>query len=165
MRNLRATVLGAGGAGRSVSLALASIGAKVTIAARRLDRAQFVATRTGATAVEWPPAPNTWDVLVNATPLGTAPDITDSPLPGGPFGGHLVYDLVYNPSETRLLREARAAGCRTIGGLAMLVGQAQRQFEWWTGERIDPQVMRDAAMDALTAKSADAKTPPGAVEI
>ena len=164
MRNLRATILGAGGAARSVSLALASVGATVTIAARRLDRAQFVAARTGATAVEWPPAPQSWDMLINATPLGTAPDIADSPLPGGPFSGHLVYDLVYNPSETRLLREARAAGCRTIGGLAMLVGQAQRQFEWWTGERIDPQVMRDAAINALAAKSAEVKAPSGAVE-
>lgn len=164
MRNQRALVLGAGGAARSVSLALASIGAKVTITARRLDRAQFVAARIGAAAVEWPPASNSWDVLVNATPIGTAPDIAESPLPDGPFGGHLVYDLVYNPSETRLLREARAAGCRTIGGLAMLVGQAQRQFEWWTGERIDPQVMRDAAINALAAKSADVKAPSGAVE-
>jgi shikimate 5-dehydrogenase len=46
----------------------------------------------------------------------------------------------------------------------MLVGQAQRQFEWWTGERIDPQVMRDAAIKALAAKSADVKAPSGAVE-
>ncbi len=82
----------------------------MTIAARRRERARLVAARTGATAVEWPPAPDSWDVLVNATPVGTAPDIAETPLPDGPFGGHLVYDLVYNPPETRLLRDARAAG-------------------------------------------------------
>ena len=156
LRNMRATVLGAGGAARAVGVALASVGAKVSIAARRPERAQFVASRAGAAVVEWPPAPNSWDLLVNATPIGTSPDIGESPLPGAAFTGQIVYDLVYNPSETRLLREARAAGCRTIGGLAMLVGQAHRQFEWWTGETIDPQVMRHAALDALGITSADA---------
>jgi shikimate 5-dehydrogenase len=87
--------------------------------------------------------------LVNATPVGTFPETSESPLPGGPFDGELVYDLVYNPLETRLLREAHAAGCRTIGGLAMLIAQAQRQFEWWTGQTADAQVMRDAALAAL----------------
>jgi shikimate 5-dehydrogenase len=136
----------------------------VTIVARRADRAAFVASRIGAAVGAWPPPANSWDLLVNATPVGTSPDIAESPLPGGPFDGHLVYDLVYNPFETRLLREARAAGCRTIGGLAMLVGQAQQQFEWWTGERIDPQVMRDAAINALAAKAAAAPAPADAVE-
>lgn len=159
LRGLRATVLGAGGAARAVSVALATSGAKVTIAGRRAERARFVAARIGATACDWPPADGSWDLLVNATPVGTAPDVSDSPLPGARFGGHLVYDLVYNPLETRLLREARAAGCRTIGGLAMLVAQAQRQFEWWTGEAIDPLVMRDAAMDALSAKTTAGLTP------
>ena len=49
------------------------------------------------------------------------------------LAGPYVYDLVYNPTPTRLLREAAAAGCQTIGGLDMLVAQAQEQFDWWTG--------------------------------
>ena len=76
-----------------------------------------------------------WDLLVNTTPVGTAPRIDESPLPDGPFDGALVYDLVYNPPMTRLLRDAAEAGCRTIGGLDMLVAQAQAQFHWWTGSR------------------------------
>jgi shikimate 5-dehydrogenase len=60
-----------------------------------------------------------------------------------------VYDLVYNPLETLLLRDARAAGCRTLGGLDMLVAQAQRQFEWWTGTRAPERAMREAAVEAL----------------
>ena len=64
-------------------------------------------------------------------------------------GGGTVYDLVYNPPVTRLLADAERAGCRTIGGLAMLVAQAQEQFRWWTGERPPAGVMRKAAVDAL----------------
>jgi shikimate 5-dehydrogenase len=75
--------------------------------------------------------------------------VDESPFPGGSFTGQLVYDLVYNPPETRLLRDARAAGCRTLGGLDMLVAQAQRQFEWWTGRKPSERVMRDAALRAM----------------
>ena len=70
----------------------------------------------------------------------------ESPLPGGPFGGRLVYDVTYGAGESRLIREAREAGCRTLDGLAMLVAQAERQFEWWTGQPPAPGVMR-AAID------------------
>lgn len=146
---VRATVLGAGGAARAVAVGLASAGARVAIAARRRDRAEIVACLAGATCVDWPPAPGSWDLLVNTTPCGTAPDVSGSPLPGGPFTGRTVYDLVYNPPETRLLGEARAAGCRTIGGLAMLVAQAERQFECWTGQRPAAGVMYAAAVRAL----------------
>ena len=68
----------------------------------------------------------------------------ESPLPGGPFKGRLVYDLTYGSGESRLLREARAAGCRTLDGLLMLVAQAERQFEWWTGHVAPPGVMERA---------------------
>jgi shikimate 5-dehydrogenase len=69
----------------------------------------------------------------------------ESPLPGGPFNGALVYDLTYGAGESRLVREARAAGCRTLDGLPMLVAQAERQFEWWTGTRPIAGVMNEAA--------------------
>jgi shikimate 5-dehydrogenase len=87
---------------------------------------------------------------VNATPAGTRPHDDQSPLPAGhAFDGELVYDLVYNPPQTQLLRDAAAAGCRTIGGLDMLVAQAQAQFEWWTEQRPADRVMRDAAVARL----------------
>lgn len=146
----RATVLGAGGAARSVCVALASAGVGVTLSARRPEQAQSIAALTGAAIGEWPPAPGTWDLLVNATPVGTAPHSDRSPLPAGhPLDGRLVYDLVYNPPRTRLLADAEQAGCRTIGGLDMLVAQAQAQFEWWTGRRPADRVMRDAAVARL----------------
>lgn len=152
----RATVLGAGGAARSVSVALASAGYQVSIAARRPEQAQSVATLSGAAAVAWPPPAGTWDLLVNATPVGSASKNADaSPLPDDyPFPSTgTVYDLVYNPPETRFLRDARRAGCRTIGGLDMLVAQAQAQFEWWTGGRPADRVMRDAALTRLEERA------------
>jgi 3-dehydroquinate dehydratase/shikimate dehydrogenase len=152
----RASVLGAGGAARAVAVALASVGARVTVHARRPDQAREVASLVDGDIGEWPPRPSSWDVLVNCTPIGSVVCPDASPLPGGPFDGELVYDLIYKPAETRLMREARLAGCRTIGGLPMLIAQAERQFEWWTGRRPRPGVMRDAAAAAGYAASEDA---------
>jgi shikimate dehydrogenase len=149
----RATVLGAGGAARSVSVALASAGVVVTMCARRIDQATSVAALTGAQVATWPPDPSTWDLLVNATPVGTMPHENASPLPDNYLfhSGTTVYDLVYNPPYTRLLAGAERARCRIIGGLDMLVAQAQSQFEWWTGRRPADRVMRDAATARLAA--------------
>ncbi len=149
VRGTRATILGAGGAARAAGEALSSAGAHVSIAARRLQRAEEIAALVGGSVGDWPPLPHSWDILVNATSLGTAPAVHETPLPEGPFTGQLVYDLVYNPPETKLLVAARAAGCRTLGGLDMLVAQAQRQFEWWTGLKPSERVMRGAALRAL----------------
>ncbi len=145
----RVAVLGAGGAARAVVVALTSRGAQVTVHARRLEQAQEVAV-LGATAALLPPAPGSWDVLVNTTPLGGAASPDESPLPEGPFTGRLVYDLTYGQGESRLVREARAAGCLALDGLPMLVAQAERQFEWWTGRRPAPGVMA-AALDKTGA--------------
>ena len=67
----------------------------------------------------------------------------------------MVYDLVYNPPQTRFLEQAARAGCRTIGGLDMLVAQAQAQFEWWTGGRPADRVMREAALARLAIHNAE----------
>jgi len=154
LAGLRATVLGAGGAARAAAIALRRAGASVTIAARRADRARAVAGEVGVAAGPLPPAPGSWDLLVNATSAGMYPAVDETPLPGAHLDGQLVYDLVYNPPETRLLREARAAGCATLGGLDMLVAQAVEQFRIWTGRAPDPSVMRAAAERRLAAFSA-----------
>lgn len=134
LRGNRAAVLGAGGAARAVLVALRERGADVTLHARRQDQAAAVVADVGGRVGEWPPAPG-WDLLVNCTPLGGAGRRGESPLPGGPFGGRLVYDLTYGPGPTALLAEAARAGCATIDGLPMLAAQAEKQFEWWTGQR------------------------------
>jgi shikimate dehydrogenase len=162
LRGRRASILGSGGSARAVAVALESRGAVVTVHARDRQGAERVADGvraadggrtaegTGPRVGEWPPAPASWDLLVNCTPVGMHPRVDDTPLDASRLLGDLVYDLVYNPLETRLLREAAAAGCRTIGGLDMLVAQAVEQFAWWTGERPDASVMRAAALTRLS---------------
>jgi shikimate 5-dehydrogenase len=90
--------------------------------------------------------------LVNATPLGST-DAPGSPMMGIRLDGRIVYDLVYTPARTRLLADAHEAGCVTIGGLEMLVAQAERQFELWTGQRPPPGLFMTAASAAWTGDS------------
>jgi 3-dehydroquinate dehydratase/shikimate dehydrogenase len=146
---LRASVLGAGGSARAVVIALAPSCSAITICARNRARAEELAAIAPATVGEWPPPPGSWDMLVNCTPIGMSPRVDDMPLPGDALTGRLVYDLVYNPPTTRLLREAARAGCETVGGLDMLVAQAHEQFRWWTGMRPAAGVMRAAALRRL----------------
>jgi len=147
LRGLRVVILGAGGAARGVGLALAREGAHVAISARRADAAERVASDIGAKTTTWPPPARWWDLLVNATPVGSRA------LPGtpfeGPFDGRLVYDLVYEPDPTELMERAAAQGVDTIGGLAMLVAQAERQFEIWTGQRPPAGLFAQAAATAI----------------
>jgi 3-dehydroquinate dehydratase/shikimate dehydrogenase len=153
VEGLRSTVLGAGGAARAVAVALANRGSAVTICARRPNQAAVVAELVGGVVAILPPPTGSWDLLVNTTPLGTTPDVTGTPVPVSALqGGCTVYDLVYNPGRTRLLREAKAAGCETIGGLDMLVAQAIRQFEWWSGVRPPTELFKTAAMTALETR-------------
>ena len=140
----RAVVLGAGGSARTAVWALRSKGAWVAVAARRADRAQALATEFGVDAIQWPPTPD-WDLLVNTTPVGTWPATEEAPIGRSLVGGTCVYDLIYNPAETTLLRWARQAGAETIGGIEMLVNQACLQFEWWTGTPAPVTTIANAA--------------------
>jgi len=132
LRGTRAAVLGAGGAARAVAVALKREGARVTMSARRHEEARAVAALVGVHAGPFPPPAGTWDVLVNATSAGSRPGDA-SPMAGVPLDGEIVFDLIYAPAETPLIAQAREAGCWTIGGIEMLIAQAERQFELWTG--------------------------------
>jgi shikimate dehydrogenase len=97
------------------------------------------------------------DLLVNCTSLGAAgtPDEDRSPVPSDLIRSQtLVYDLVYWPSETRLMRDAQAAGARTIGGLPMLICQGAASFKIWTGREAPIDIMFAAAEAALAAEKA-----------
>lgn len=152
LRGVRAVILGAGGAARGVAVALHRRGARVAVAARRADAAATIAAAIGCDAAEWPPRAGSWDFLVNATPVGSRA------VPGmpfeGPFDGRLVYDLVYDPVPTELMRAAEAQGCAVLGGLEMLIAQAERQFEIWTGQRPPAGLFAQAAESALAGRSA-----------
>jgi shikimate dehydrogenase len=145
LRASRVAVLGTGGAARAVALAARRSGAIVTCYGRDRARTDALSASLGVAGALRPVPAASWDLLVNATPAGTFPDVETPAFPESTYDGAVVYDLVYNPARTRLLRDASACGCRTIGGLDMLVAQARRQIELWTGLQPDPAPMREAA--------------------
>jgi len=138
-------VLGAGGSARAVVYALSGAGAHVTIWNRTRERAIALAAEFGAEATDRPmPARcGQFALIVNTTSAGMTPNAGETPLPlaGRGVGARFVYDLVYNPRETMLLKEARAVGAQPIGGLAMLVYQGAEALRLWTG--------RDAPVDVM----------------
>jgi shikimate dehydrogenase len=145
----RATVLGAGGAARAVVHALCALGLEVAIVNRTRARAERLAAELGGRVGTLDDA---YDLLVNATPVGMHPRSDETPVPAGRLlPGATVFDTVYRPLETRLLREARERGCRTQDGLEMLVQQAALQIRIWSGRDADPRVLRGAAEAALQA--------------
>src|SRR3989339_687343 len=141
-------VLGAGGASRAICVLLAENKVKsLTIVdleeEKSADLAAYVnsyfGTKCSAVSVTSPDlqkAIKKADVLINCTPIGMRPKMDQSPLPKNTklSAKLLVYDLVYNPQETKLLKEAEAAGCKTCSGLGMLVRQGALAFTIWTGE-------------------------------
>jgi 3-dehydroquinate dehydratase / shikimate dehydrogenase len=158
LRGMRGAVVGTGGAARAVVVALAERGALVTVYGRREELARQVAglADSGVGRVGLPSA-GTFDLLVNATPVGMWPAVDVAPVePSALSRGVIVYDLVYNPQRTRLLRHAEAAGCVAISGLEMLIAQAERQFEWWTGMKAPREVMRTAAVERLKRMAGEA---------
>jgi 3-dehydroquinate dehydratase/shikimate dehydrogenase len=160
LRGARVAILGSGGAARAVAVALGSADSVVTVYGRNRAKADQVAQLAGGRAASLPVARKSWDLLVNATPVGTSPHVDETPFDRAEFDGRLVYDLVYNPAQTRFLKEAAAAGCETIGGLDMLVAQAEHQSEWWLGHRPPSGVMRQAAFTSLEQdQEAFARTP------
>jgi len=154
----RAVVLGAGGAARAVVYALAHAGAQVTVLNRTPSRAQALVQDFSPVFPALPLTPQTLKertaeahLLVNATPVGMWPEVARSVWPEDlALPSHLtVFDLVYNPRQTRLLQQAEAAGATGIGGLGMLVHQGAAAFELWTGEKAPVETMYAAAREAL----------------
>ena len=123
----------------------------MAISARRAEAADAVARAIGAAPVSWPPPSGSWDLIVNATPLGSRA-VAGTPY-DGPFDGRLVYDLIYDPDPTEFMQRARDAGVAVIGGLAMLVAQAERQFEIWTGQRPPSGLFAEAAASAIRVRA------------
>ena len=148
----RVAVIGAGGAARSLLWSLRKAGAHVTVFARDVERGELTAGQFGAECTALADADfDGFEIVINTTPLGTRGLSEDeSPAIGSQLRGvRIAYDLVYNPLETRFMREATEAGCQCIGGLQMLVAQAVEQFKLWTGRDAPLEVMRDAALKAL----------------
>lgn len=153
--NSKVAVIGAGGAANAAVWSVKERGASVVIFARDPQKARSLAERFD---VSYQPLNSasfgSFDVVINATPLGSfGKQIDETPATSDQLRGvRLAYDMVYNPVETRFLREARNAGCQTLGGLEMLVAQAQLQFKLWTGQEAPASVTHGAALRALSNK-------------
>lgn len=148
-------ILGAGGGARAVAYGLAQEGGRAEIHARRPAQAQALISSLAPHLPEGALAARPWTaraqvesgaLIVNTTPVGMHPDEGESPWPeGAPFPKDgFVYDLIYNPAETRLMARAAAAGCRTANGLGMLLHQGALAFEVWTGIRPEIEIMKSA---------------------
>ncbi|BCW97706.1 MAG: shikimate dehydrogenase (NADP(+)) [Armatimonadota bacterium] len=153
-----ALVLGAGGSGRAICFALAERAVRIILANRTPERARKLAEELGDAQVRVIPmdaealrgACREADLVVNCTSVGMSPNIGVSPLPPDTLrAGQTVYDLVYNPLETRLLADARAAGARAINGVRMLVHQGAYSFRLWTGVEPPLDVMEAAVIEGL----------------
>ena len=148
----KALVLGAGGSARAVTYALLQHGWDVTLTSRRHEQAENLARDYGKETHASPftlqalaPLLPALSLIVNTTPVGMSPHPHASPwladLPFPPKAA--LYDLIYNPAETQLMQDAKKAGLPVRGGMGMLVGQARRSFEIWTGCLLDsPQSTR-----------------------
>jgi 3-dehydroquinate dehydratase/shikimate dehydrogenase len=141
--------VGNGGAARGAAFALSGAGSKITLTGRNFDRVRSLAKVCGATALPKDQLRSVhFDAVVHATPLGMYPHV------GGCFfegeiPADVVFDLVYTPVETELLRRAREQGKTVVPGLDMFIEQAVRQFEIWTGETAPRAAMLKAAHEAL----------------
>ncbi len=156
-------VLGAGGSARAVVYGLAQAGGQVQVLARRLEQADGLvadlrpfcpSNSLSVHAISNLPAiasRSNAPLIVNTTPLGMTPNVQSSVWPDDcPFSPNaVVYDLVYNPAETKLMRQARAAGVRAENGLGMLIYQGVEAFRLWTGVMPDPAVMRTAIQRSI----------------
>lgn len=142
-------LVGNGGAARGAAFALADAGAKLAITGRNLDRVRALARLTGAEAVSAEQSVlRDFDGLVHATPMGMHPNV-DGCFFTDRIPGQVVFDMVYNPLETKLIRHAKEQGKEIIPGLDMFLEQAAQQYEIWTGESAPRAVMERAALEAL----------------
>jgi shikimate dehydrogenase len=147
-------ILGAGGAARAVAFGLKKEGAEVIIANRTYEKGKALAEEIGAKVIAWEEISEIKAYgLVNTTPVGMWPETEKSPLPEGALSNFsLVMDAVYRPLETKLLRQAKKAGCICVDGLKMLIYQGAEQFRLWTGQEPPVEKMFKAAKAFLEGR-------------
>jgi len=145
-------ILGSGGTAKAIGYGVKEKGGKLTVTynknkergeslSKELDCELAHARDAGMRAI---------DVLINCSPVGMSPNITESPFLARDFKeGMVVFDSVYNPLETRLLREAKSAGCTVIPGYELFINQAARQFELWTGQSAPINTLREVLLRKL----------------
>jgi 3-dehydroquinate dehydratase / shikimate dehydrogenase len=146
-------IVGNGGAARGAACALSDAGAKISVVGRNADRIRALAKAcNGEPLLREQLNGRYFDAIIHATPLGMFPNINDCFF-NGSIPGDIVFDMVYNPLETELIKRARAENKKVVPGLDMFIEQAVRQFEIWTGESAPRPAMLKAACEALEQKA------------
>jgi 3-dehydroquinate dehydratase / shikimate dehydrogenase len=150
LRGSRVLIVGAGGAARAVAFALGQAGAAVCVTARRMGRAKALARAVDGQAIERRRIRSEFfDAIVNATPVGMHPHADESPLRSNELNCRLVFDTIYRPRKTLLLRLAQRRGIEAVPGVEMFLAQGTAQWEIWTGQRAPVAAMRRAVEEAL----------------
>lgn len=149
----RILMLGAGGAARAIGMGVCRLGAALTIASRTSDRSKALAEALGCRHVTWENRGSEYaDVLINCTPVGMHPEVNVTP-----FQSHwmrdemIVFDTIYNPENTLLLKEAREHRCRTVSGVEMFVRQAAAQFARFTGHTAPLETLAETLRNGISA--------------
>jgi 3-dehydroquinate dehydratase/shikimate dehydrogenase len=145
-------ILGAGGVARAVAHALHRESANLTIANRTPERGQRLAQEVGCRFVEWMGRHNVLcDTLINCTSVGVHPNVDESPIHSGFLkSGLMVFETIYTPETTLLVKEARAHGCHVLTGVDMFVRQAALQFKLFTGQEAPVELMNNVVRRALS---------------
>jgi 3-dehydroquinate dehydratase/shikimate dehydrogenase len=154
LKDARILVLGAGGAARAAVFGLKERGSDVFILNRNLEKAQKLARQAKARTIKRANLKKLdFDVIINATPVGMG-NLHESPLSADEIKAKLVFDMVYDPGETKLLKLAKERGAEVIPGSVMFVHQAARQFEIWTGKPAPREDMLRIVLLALSERAA-----------
>jgi 3-dehydroquinate dehydratase/shikimate dehydrogenase len=151
--DLRVLILGAGGVARTLAWGLQKHGAAVTLTARDYRKAEAVAQELKVKAIDWVARQNfNCNLLINATPVGMFPDMDETPFEGSWLDSRtVVFDTIYNPEQTLLIKQARKAQCETLTGVDMFVRQAAQQYQLFTGRTADLELMRAELKRATSA--------------
>ena len=149
----RALVLGYGGVAKALTFGLLKGGAEVIITGRNIRKAEQLASHFGCQCADWVARHSArFDYLINGTPCGMFPDMDETPFEADALREeHIVFDTIYNPEQTLLVKRAREAHCRVITGVDMFVHQAAMQFKLFTGVDADVRLMRYEVKRALSA--------------
>jgi 3-dehydroquinate dehydratase / shikimate dehydrogenase len=151
MQGKTALVLGAGGVARAIGFGLVRSQMRVILASRGMERAKSLAERLGVQAVDWDLRHTVKaDLLVNGTPIGMHPNVDETPFDRRYLRPSMVvFDTVYNPEQTLLIKEARAQHCVVVTGVEMFIRQAALQFRHFTEHDAPINFMRDTLRRAI----------------
>jgi 3-dehydroquinate dehydratase/shikimate dehydrogenase len=149
----RVLILGAGGVARAIAMGVVDRGAKPQITSRTYERSMGLASEIKCEAIRWEERHQVGpDVLVNCTPVGMHPEVNETPFEASGMNRRmLVFDTIYNPEQTLLLKTARESGCKTVSGVEMFVKQAELQFKFFTDEEAPSDLMRDTLRKTIGA--------------